>query len=224
MNMNSDASPSKIVDATVNARHTAAFELLPWLVNGTLRGAERRAVTEHVSGCLICRRELDALRALSALVKAPAGDQRCEDSLRRLHARMAPRLPQRQRSPWAAAAVLALVVGMVSALSGNTEASVAWLKNTGLSMMSQTHIADSSSPTVRAHLVFYDNITERQLRALLLSVGADLIEGPTPHGVYTIAFSRVASQQAAWEALSELRHSRRVVYAEALMPTSVADW
>lgn len=221
--MNSDVSRTPR-SATVPAHHEAVFELLPWLVNGTLRGAERGAVLEHVHSCLTCRRELDALRALAALIRSPNGDQRCEDSLRRLHARMTPRAVVRQRSPWAAAAVLALVVGMVSALSGNTEASVAWLKNTGLSMMSQTHIADSSSPTVRAHLVFYDNITERQLRALLLSVGADLIEGPTPHGVYTIAFSRVASQQVAWEALSELRHSRRVVYAEALMPTSVADW
>ena len=219
-----NTSPTSEALPDFAARHEAMFELLPWLANGSLRGAERDAALSHVGSCLICRRELDNLRVLATLVKSPAGDQRCEDSLRRLHARMAPREQERERSPWAAAAVLALVVGLVSALSGNTEASVAWLKNTGLSMMSQAHIADSSSQAVRAHLVFYDNITERQLRALLLSVGADLIEGPTPHGVYTIAFSRVGNQQAAWEALSQLRHSRRVVYAETLMPTTVADW
>jgi len=219
-----DSPPLQTALPDFAARHEAVFELLPWLANGSLHGAELAKARAHVGSCLICRREIDNLRVLAAFVKAPVGDQRCEDALRRLHVRMVPRVQARERSPWAAAAVLALVVGLVSALSGNTEASVAWLKNTGLSMMSQTHIADSSSQAVRAHLVFYDNITERQLRALLLSVGAELIEGPTAHGVYTIAFSRVGSQQAAWAALSELRHSRRVVYAETLMPTTVADW
>ncbi len=208
-------------------RHAAAFELLPWYVNDTLRGAERARVSEHLKGCLTCRRELELLQAMRSAVLAPTSDRRCEDALRRLHARMGPRTSRRRAAaspPWAAAAVLALVVGLVSTLSGNTEASVAWLKNTGLSMMSQSHVVDSSTQAVRAHLVFYDNITERQLRALLLSVGADLIEGPTPQGVYTVAFTHTADAQEIGRVLSELRHSRRVVYAEPLMPKSVADW
>ncbi len=207
-------------------RHAAAFELLPWYLNGTLRGAERARVSEHLKTCLTCRRELELLQAMRSAVLAPTSDRRCEDALRRLHARMGPRKARRAPAspPWAAAAVLALVVGLVSTLSGNTEASVAWLKNTGLSMMSQSHVADSSTQAVRAHLVFYDNITERQLRALLLSVGADLIEGPTPQGVYTVAFTRTVDPEEIWRELTELRHSRRVVYAEPLMPKSVADW
>ena len=206
------------------ARHDAAFELLPWLANGTLRGVERATVLEHLDGCLTCRRELEALHALANVVRAPRTDRRCEDALRRLHARMTRRPSVHTAPPWVAAAVLALVVGLVSTLSDNTESSVAWLKNTGLSMMSQSHVADSSAGSVRAHLVFYDNITERQLRALLLSVGADLIEGPTQQGVYTVAFMHVTNQLAVEQALTELRHSRRVVYAEPVMPNSVADW
>ncbi|HMM77139.1 MAG TPA: zf-HC2 domain-containing protein [Gammaproteobacteria bacterium] len=204
------------------ARHAAVFELLPWYVNGTLAAAERARVLAHLEGCLSCRRELELLEALQRALRAPASERRCEDALRRLHARMATR--EKTSPPWAAAAVLALVVGLVSTLSGNTEASVAWLKNTGLSMMSQSHVADSSTESVRAHLVFYDNITERQLRALLLSVGADLIEGPTPQGVYTVAFTHTADPEEIRRVLSELRHSRRVIYAEPLMPKSVADW
>ncbi len=206
------------------ARHAAAFELLPWLVNGTLAAAERGEVLAHLDHCLVCRLERDRLRVLAALVRAPSEQQRCEDALRRLHARMARRPVAPERAPWSAAAVLALVVGLVALLTDNTEASVAWLKNTGLSMMSQSHVTDSAAAEIRAHLVFYDNITERQLRALLLSVGADLIEGPTDGGVYTIAFPRAANAQAAAEALTTLRHSRRVVYAEPLLPNSIADW
>jgi len=223
--MNADSTDStNPAGADFAARHAVAFELLPWLVNDTLAAAERGAVLAHLDHCLVCRREQARLRVLAALVQAPSEAQRCEDALRRLHARMSTRSSDAQSAPWAAAAVLALVVGLVTTLSDNTEASVAWLKNTGLSMMSQSHVVDSSSPAIRAHLVFYDNITERQLRALLLSVGADLIDGPTSGGVYTIAFSHVHTPQAAAMALSELRHSRRVVYAEPLLPTSVADW
>ena len=204
------------------ARHAGIFEILPWYVNGTLRGPERASVVGHLEGCLTCRRELELLQALQGALRAPASDRRCEDALRRLHVRMATRTTG--SPPWATAAVLALVVGLVATLSDNTEASVAWLRNTGLSMMSQSHVADSSTGSVRAHLVFYDNITERQLRALLLSVGADLIEGPTPQGVYTVAFTRTVDAQEIRRVLSELRHSRRVVYAEPLLPKSVADW
>jgi len=223
MSTDSSAPPTPL--AAHAARHAEAFELLPWYANGTLRGDELGRVTAHLDSCLTCRRELEMLQALRRAVRAPAEDRRCEDALRRLHARMAPRAAGRASAPpWSAAAVLALVVGLVTTLFGNTEASVAWLKNTGLSMMSQSHVAPSANEAVRAHLVFYDNITERQLRALLLSVGADLIEGPTPQGVYTVAFTRTADPEEIWRILTELRHSRRVVYAEPLLPNSVADW
>lgn len=207
-----------------DASHATSFGLLPWLVNATLEEEERAEVIAHLDGCLVCRREVERLKVLAALVRAPAAEQRCEEALERLHARMARRTPVAAGAPWAAAAVLVLVAGLVTVLSGNTEASVAWLKNTGLSMMSQSHVTDSASSAIRAHLVFYDNITERQLRALLLSVAAELIEGPTDGGVYTIALPRAASAQEAAEALTTLRHSRRVVYAEPLLPNSVADW
>jgi hypothetical protein len=207
-----------------DARHIAAFELLPWLVNGTLAAGERTEVLAHLDACLVCRRERERLRVLAALVRAPSAAQRCEEALHRMHARMQrqPRSPA--RAPWAAAATLVLVTGLVALLADSTESSVAWLRNTGLSMMSQSHVTDSAAPALRAHLVFYDNITERQLRALLLSVGADLIEGPTAGGVYTISFPRAAGAQEAAGALTALRHSRRVVYAEPLLANSVADW
>jgi len=38
--------------------HDKAWELLPWLVNGTLAGQERAEVETHVRTCLPCRREL----------------------------------------------------------------------------------------------------------------------------------------------------------------------
>ena len=125
-----------LAGADFAARHAAAFELLPWLVNGTLSATERGEVLGHLDDCLVCRREQARLRVLATLVQAPSEAQRCEDALRRLHTRMSTRAAPGRPLPWAAAAVLALVVGLVTTLSDNTEASVAWLKNTGLSMMS----------------------------------------------------------------------------------------
>ena len=39
--------------------HERAFELLPWLVNGSLSGHERDEVEQHTRVCLLCRRELE---------------------------------------------------------------------------------------------------------------------------------------------------------------------
>jgi hypothetical protein len=46
--------------------HDRAFEVLPWLVNGTLANAEREAVEEHARTCIACRRELKQQRQLYA--------------------------------------------------------------------------------------------------------------------------------------------------------------
>ena len=216
-----DERRDQIPRSRFDAEHERVWLLLPWFVNGSMHDAEE--VRVHVGECLVCRREVQALRVLSDAVRAPAAAPRCEDALRRLNARIDHRRGHRSPTPWAAAAVLALVCGLVVNLLGNTQASIAWLRNTGLSMMSQSHVAEGGPGALRAHLVFYDNITERELRALLLSVGAELIEGPTRYGVYTIAFERAAGPLDAAEALSQLRHSRRVVFAEPLIANSVSD-
>ena len=50
--------------------HARAFELLPWLVNGSLTGAERDAVESHVRACIACRRELKQQQRLHGAVRA----------------------------------------------------------------------------------------------------------------------------------------------------------
>ena len=50
--------------------HSRAFELLPWLVNGSLSAEERSLVEQHVSTCLSCHRELKEQQRLRAAVRA----------------------------------------------------------------------------------------------------------------------------------------------------------
>lgn len=44
--------------------HRDSWDLIPWLVNGRLRDAERARVEAHVAGCAECREEVIAQRAL----------------------------------------------------------------------------------------------------------------------------------------------------------------
>ena len=76
-----NTSPTSEALPDFAARHEAMFELLPWLANGSLRGAERDAALSHVGSCLICRRELDNLRVLATLVKFAAFGAGCVASL-----------------------------------------------------------------------------------------------------------------------------------------------
>ena len=54
------------------SEHTAVDALLPWYVNGTLRGEELARVKEHLTACDQCRREVDWLRDVFAACAAIA--------------------------------------------------------------------------------------------------------------------------------------------------------
>src|SRR5262249_57536756 len=41
---------------------------------------------------------------------------------------------------------------------------------------------------VHVQVVFADDITEREIRTLLSSIGATIVAGPTPLAIYTVAF------------------------------------
>ena len=97
--------------------------LLPWYVNGTLEGAERQQVQDHLSYCLTCRREVQRLQALRQDVRnADAledskGARPGEAGLERLLAAIdgeevpaARRFNVRSWLPLAAAAVLLLAI------------------------------------------------------------------------------------------------------------------
>lgn len=206
-----------------DARHERCGQLLPWWVNGTLSTDEQQFVRGHLEQCSSCRRDLAQLELLARHIRAPAVDSRCEDALRRLHAKIEAPRRQRRPLPWAAAAVLALVCGLTSATAMRAEANMAWLRNMGLSQMRQAPLLGTDAQPLVARLVFYNDITEGQLRALLLSVGAELVEGPTARGVYTISINQGRRHPGATQALARLRHSGQVVYAEPAVPNAVSD-
>jgi len=212
-----------------DAAHQDAWALLPWFCNGTLESAEHARVAQHLRGCLVCRRELERLQVLASHTVAPRGSDECEAALHRLSLRLdrAPTARPRQM-PWAAAAMVTLCVTLLGWTADNAESSTAWLRNAGFSMVADPAREVPGEPLgPHVNLVFYDDITERELRSLVLAVGAVVVEGPTPQGVYTLAFARQMSPGEVLEALRKLRYSRRVLFAEPATNrrvSNVAGW
>lgn len=221
-----------------NANHTdhqAAWESLPWYVNGTLEGPELAEVERHVKDCVACRSELKYLRELGGLLHTaevfPLTPAR---SLSAVMARIdtvesgeaarigPPSLTQRIRS-WieplyqaspgirhalmAQAAAILLLVGII-----------AWPTAQAPSATHRT-LSDVGAPEVgpRANLrvVFAPETPESQLREILRSVRGEIISGPTPLGVYTVAAPvSEHSDQTARSLLEGLRAQPEITFAE----------
>lgn len=58
--------------------HEEVFSLLPWYVNQTLDGQQRRAVSSHIENCDECQREIQFLTALNDTVQSDAQTQHNE--------------------------------------------------------------------------------------------------------------------------------------------------
>src|SRR5436190_6188 len=107
--------------AETSIEHRRAWDTIPWLVNGSATGEQRRALEAHLHDCDDCRDELERQRALQAAMSLPAADAPdAEVGLARLMARID---DATRDSAWAAAAAAAprrrLGVGaLVVALAG----------------------------------------------------------------------------------------------------------
>lgn len=76
-----------------------------------------------------------------------------------------------------------------------------------------TSAAETSVEGDLLRLVFKPQTLEGELRRLMLDVGAELVAGPTPRGVYT---ARLANGQGS-EALAALRQAPQVDFAELVV-------
>jgi anti-sigma factor RsiW len=191
-------------------RHRDIAELLPWYMNGTLEARDRDAVTAHLSDCLACREEAAQCQTLAAAVQvapdsvwAPGPDrlERLLASIELLEATDVQRGGWRarwragmewlgdlfQRTPgpirWglaAQAALLVLVVGLAlwpGALL--PRAPYRTLAENGEN-------GDRRVGLALIHVVFADDITERDMRTLLGRVRGKIVDGPSAVGLYTV--------------------------------------
>lgn len=209
----------------MNHRHS--WEMIPWLVNSSLPEAGRVDLMRHIGQCAACRREVEVQRSLmNAMRTLPPVENMPHGSLQKLWSRIdadpsadvstpsASRVPAPQRVVgWLVAAVVlqALLLGTMSLylLDGS--------RRGGLDAAYRT--VSSAAPaagvgSVRA--VFSPTMTLGELQALLERSRLQIVNGPSPDGVYTLA--TVAAGDDPRQAILALRAHPGVKFAESVAP------
>lgn len=182
--------------------HTRAFELLPWLINGTLAGAEREAVEQHVRACIVCRRELKEQQRLHASVRARrTADVSAEAGFDRLD-RELDNLAGVARPPWRIRYATAAPFAVATAAGVAVLAILLWF--TPLPELHRNDYKTLSTSPVEAALVdivFADETTAAQMQDLLDGIDGEIVAGPSRLGRYSV---RVASGRANDDQIEKL--------------------
>jgi anti-sigma factor RsiW len=195
--------------------HSRAFELLPWLVNGSLGAGERDIVEQHVRSCLACHRELKEQQRLRAALRAQPvvhlSAQTNFDKLARaldgqpvLGAPPARRFTQLVRFA-AAAAVAVTAVG-----------AVLWLSPTRLETRAdyQTLANGAEAPRGELDIVFGQSVTQAEMQSVLEQIGAKIDAGPSGVGRYRVRLEHPIANNAELDALiAKLGKDPRVRFA-----------
>jgi anti-sigma-K factor RskA len=203
------------------SEHAAVDALLPWYVNGTLRGEELGRVERHIAACEQCRREVHWLRdvfaacaAIAPIPDAPASAGAAD--IPRSDGRIPPRTWRTRVSagwqstqPWMrmlmAAQLAGLVIlGTILAVEPRHESSFQTLGASTRQAPARDAIA----------VVFDPAITEAELRRVITGAGARIVDGPTTTQAFVLEVP--AAQSGA--AVQKLRAERLVRLAEPLGP------
>jgi hypothetical protein len=206
--------------------HNAAWDLIPWFVNGRASDSERSDIELHLQQCAECRAEIEAQRALmNAMQTTPVVESMPRVSLQKLWSRIEADPLTQTGAPmkharntrlvgWLAAAVAAeaLLVGtLASALYQSRPDSAG--NSREFRTVSSTQTA-GGTPGVRA--VFSPELTLGELQVLLGRSKLTIIRGPSEDGVYTLALA--SSTDDARQALLTLRAHPASRFAEPIGP------
>src|SRR5262245_35369733 len=224
-------------DQSDRKHHEKVWEILPWYVNGTLEGDEHEFVARHILRCQSCADEVVRCQSIATAVRSAEEAARTPspEHLARLMERIdrgsTAAAPERSRirvrewiekirlafreTPslfrWALAAETAAIVLLAAAII---------LQSSVVPSFYRTLSDAGSGPEpgrVHVRVVFADDITEREIRTVLSSIGATIVAGPTPMAVYTVALAADDREAPARtrETLALLRAHPKVRLAEA---------
>ncbi len=219
--------------------HHEVWSLLPWHVNGALKGPELALVQEHLQFCITCRKELVVQRRLAKAVRNSSvigrSPQVAFARLRKRIARRETRWWRRCQSlclaGWARLSDVVLARRAALALSlllliGLVFPPWQWLASVNNEPKYHT-LADSDLSAARKNdirVVFAETVEQEQIRQLLLAVRAQIIEGPSSVGAYTL---RIAPGEGAGRdtvaALERLRRDPGVLLAEPTLPIAAGS-
>jgi len=205
------------------AAHREAQDLLPWLANGRLDGAELQRVHAHLNTCATCRADLDTLYTLQDVADLPPPGLDVDKAFARLLPQLdavapadaAPVIPGwRTRlaandGRWLRAAVglqfCAIVVlgTLLVRPSGDTQVAV---QDDAYRVLGAEAGADSI-----VAVTFKPDTPEHELRRIVTASGAHIVGGPTVTGAWMLG-----SAQAPADVAARLRAESAVTMAEPL--------
>ncbi len=196
--------------------HDQARELLPWFSNCTLDQDERKRVAEHLRSCGACRSEVDSLDRVRSVVRGqPADDGPDVGNLDEVLARIdaAGVVPQRKTPAvrWLLIAQAAAIVILAILLLVPDAPRVEGAPQLFRTLSAGPKMVPSGAEHLR--IVFADTTTERQLREILQSVEARIVDGPSPVGSYTLS---IADTRDLMSVIEHLRADPSVRLAEPL--------
>jgi len=203
-------------DRIADARHEDMWELIPWLVNGRLSGEAAAPLSAHLGHCEECAREYALqLRIQDAMQPDDSIAFASEASFQKLATRLdaaskVERISPKLRS-YAAASVLA-ALGLAAWGAWSVHRAPA---SPTAAYRTLTSPAPVGGAGVQVRVVFQPNLTLSELARLLHSIDANITDGPTEAGVYTLGFglSLNSSAQVA-RRLALLRSNDNVRFAE----------
>jgi hypothetical protein len=208
--------------------HDDVWHVLPFYVNGTLRGQRRVDVEAHLCACAECRAELVTQNQVrDAIVREDVRQESAQTSFDQLWERiledeavadahrgnLAPAVPRERANPitkWLVAAVIVEGVGL-AALSA-----MIWSQGLSASPDYRT-LSTQQAPTPDGQIraVFSPDLRLAQLQSLLSGSKLSVVGGPTEAGVYTLALEDGASISVDG-ALANLRSNASVRFAEPI--------
>lgn len=198
-----------------SGKHRDIQLLLPWYVTGRLETLEHARVEAHLAGCPECQVEIRSERRLRDEVadlpfEPEAGWARLRARMEAEGGRRSPLaairrwLAQARRTPpWVGWALAAQAVVLIAAAAALTPAYLGREDYKALG-------AAPTGPVANIIVVFHPETPERDLRAVLNTAGARLVDGPTAADAYLLH----AQPDARAAALDTLRRRPEVVMAE----------
>jgi hypothetical protein len=216
----------------MSSAHRRAWDLIPWIVNGSAPEAERLAVQAHLEACADCRQEFEFQRQLQAAMSLQGTSEiDTQDSWRQFRNRLdaaaapqpapagaAPRARELGRvwMPWLVAAMLVQAFGLAAL-------GIAWWSRPTVAPTAGTagvyrtlSASEMALPGATIRVVFAAEVTVAQMQAALSAARLQVRAGPTDGGVWTLGPTGESNRAATEAALRELRARSEVRFAEAL--------
>ncbi|MDQ6956168.1 MAG: hypothetical protein Q9M21_03125 [Mariprofundaceae bacterium] len=184
-------------------------KLLPWYVNGSLIDTERNSIESHITTCTTCQQEIAELEQLHAHVKHVGSKTLSpgELGLARLKQRIQSELSTTNKKTFhhwlkPARAAASIVIILQAGLMWNMDTQ----NNQKMQLLSGPSSAD-------IQVIFTPNAAEAQIRALLQSIQAHIVDGPSAQGIYHIRIESEGNKKKELEtAIQTLRKQGNVVH------------